>query len=348
METDDTQQGGEGLSIEQAVAGYVKATATEAIPKDDAEVEEETDGTTTDDELQTSDEGEGEETDGETASEDDAAESDDDEPESDQGRFVADNAKVRLPDGTVTTVHELKRGNLREADYTRKRQEDAALSAETAAEREALEASKKQIDEERAYFKRLVQSIIPDEPDPALYATDPYAHGQQKLAREEWLKHLTYLDQQDQQTAKERAAKFEADQRERGQREWDALLGALPELKAVASDEKELEKRLDKFTGDLKRYGKTYGFTPQEIASVALDHRQAVVLSKAIKWDKLQASKAQVAKKVEGRPPVQKGGKRLNPGDHRARQATDAMNRLKQSGSVEDATAAYLASLNKG
>ncbi len=345
METDDTQQGGEGLSIEQAVAGYVKATATEAIPKDDAEAADETNGTTTDDELQTSDEDASEETDGETASEDDAAESDDDEPESEGGRFVADDAKVRLPDGTVTTVHELKRGNLREADYTRKTQETSALHSETAAQRERLEASQKQIDEQRDYVVSLVKSIVPPPPDPTLADPqspnfDPVAYQAADVKHKSWMQHLTYLEQQGEQSAKERADKAEAAAKERDQREWDALVTKLPDLKD--------EKRLDAFVADLKKYGKTWGLTAQDMAAFPQNHVYSFIAAKAIKWDKLQASKAQVAKKVEGRPPVQKGGKRLNPGDHRARNATDAMNRLKQTGSVEDATAAYLASLNKG
>jgi hypothetical protein len=77
--------------------------------------------------------------------------------------------------------------------------------------------------------------------------------------------------------------------------------------------------------------------------AVALNHVYAVIADKARRWDKLQASKANVQKKVEGRPPVQKGGKRLNPSEAKARQATDAMTRLGNTGRLDDAVAAYLA-----
>jgi len=345
METDDTPQGGESLSIDQAAAAYAKTLTTEAIPKDDAEAGDEADGTTTDDELQTpDDDGASDETDGETAEQDDAAESDDDEPDSEQGRFVADNAKVRLADGTVTTVHELKRGNLREADYTRKRQEDAALSSETATEREALKASKQQVEQERDYMVRLVKSIIPEEPDPALYTTDPFAFGQQEIARKQWMKHLEFLEQQGKASVKEREAKAAADENELLDREWKALIA-----KAPAMAEK---KSFDKFVDDLKEHAPSYGIDPKDMGDIvnrlARDHREVLFVKDALSWRKLQASKAQVAKKVEGRPPVQKGGKRLNPGDRSARAATDAMTRAKAEPSVENVTAAYLASLNKG
>lgn len=337
MENTDTQPGGETLSIDEAAKAYA-ATQTkepEGQPEDDEEVE-----ATTDDELQASDEGEGEETDGETDPDSEAEDENDADPESDQGRFVAGNGKHRLADGTVITVAELAAGYMKDGDYRQKTTEAANLKREAVAAREAVEASKKEIEEQRAYVASLVKSIIPAAPDPALLDTDPMAYMRQENVRKQWMDHLAYLDQQSQQTAKERAAKAEAEAKEKGQREWGALLEKLPDLKD--------EKKLDRFVSDIKTYGKTYGFTPQELGRVAMDHRQAVVLSKAIKWDKLQASKAQVAKKVEGKPPVQKGGKRLNPSDARARQATDAMNRLKQTGSVEDATAAWLATLNKG
>jgi len=68
------------------------------------------------------------------------------------------------------------------------------------------------------------------------------------------------------------------------------------------------------------------------------------VLHKAAEWDRLQASKPTVQKKVENRPPVQKSGKRLTPDAQKAQRAADAVNRLKSSGSVEDAALAYLAS----
>src|SRR5688500_16103369 len=49
------------------------------------------------------------------------------EPEIKGGRFAPDTAKVTLEDGTVITVAELKRNNLFQRDYTRKRQEEAEV-----------------------------------------------------------------------------------------------------------------------------------------------------------------------------------------------------------------------------
>jgi len=338
----DTETGGEELSIDQAAAAYAKLS-TPAVPTDQAKEDNSAQGDTeTDDELQAADEDAGEEDDGETADADHAESEDDadDDPDSEGGRFVADNARVRItnPDGTTgfTTVAELKRGSLREADYTRKTQEVSAKHSEVERQSAAIEVSEKQLTEKLAYVESVIKSIVPAEPDPAMLQTDPVGYMQQKAHREQWMQHLSYLESEQQRAAQERQAKSGETEKETADREWNELLVKAPELKDP--------KRLDRFVSDMKEHASAYGIKPDELRAVALDHRQALVLRDAIAWRKLQASKPNVAKKVEGRPPVQKGGRRLSPGEHKARSTSDAINRLKQSGSEADAVAAYLAS----
>jgi len=340
MEDTDTSNGGESLSIDQAAAAYVKATSTPEVVTDQAEAEEHDESETTDDELQASDEDEGDETDGETA-EEDQAEDGEDEPESEQGRFVADNARVRLPDGTFTTVAELKSGSLRNADYTRKTQEVAEQRRAVESQSERIKASEAQLQQQTEYVQELLRAIIPAAPDPKLLDTDPMGYIQQEAQHKQWSQHLAYLDQQRQQAAEARKAEAEGQQREVANREWNTLLEKAPEFRD--------QKRAQAFVQDSIKHGiETYGFTQAELReALGMDHRQILVLRDAIAWRKLQASKATVAKKVEGRPPVAKGGKRLNPSEHRARAANDALSRLKSSGSEADAVAAYLA-LKKG
>lgn len=336
----DTQEGGDALSVEQAAAAYAK-TASEAVETDQADIEDNDEGDTTDDELQASGEDEGEEADGETGDEDQAEDDDtESDTESDQGRFVSDNAKVRLPDGTVTTIADLKQGSLRNADYTRKTQEVAEQRRALETQSHAIQASQQQIEQQRQYMASLLQSIVPPPPDPTMLNTDPMGYMTQKAQHEQWVAHLSYLQQEEQRTEQERQAQASESERETANREWQALLDKAPELKD--------EKRVNRFVSEVREHGTSYGFTPEELRTVALDHRQALVLKDAIAWRKLQASKGTIAKKVEGRPPVTKGGKRLSSGAQKARHVTDAITRLKQTGSVEDATAAYLASLNKG
>lgn len=340
----DSPQAGEALTIDQAAAAFVKATSTPAVSDDHAKDEVETQGDdTTDDELQ-ADESAGEEDDGDTAKED-QAEDGEDEPESEQGRFVADNARVKLPDGTFTTVAELKQGSLRNADYTRKTQEVSEQRKAVETQSERLTASEKRSEEMTAYNIALIKSIIPPEPDPtkadprhANY--DPAGYQADQVAYSEWAKHLAYLEGQQTAAQKERASKATETEKETADREWATLTEKLPHLKD--------SKRVDQFVADIKKAGEFLGYTPAEMKVVALDHRHALALDIVNKWNKLQASKATVAKKVEGRPPVQKGGKRLNPSEVRARASTDAMSRLKETGSEADAAAAYLANRKTG
>lgn len=338
----DAPQGSESLTIDQAAAAYSKAMAPKEVQPDQSKgAEQEPSDDTTDEELPEGDEPQSEEDDGETAEDDQAEDGEDVKPESEQGRFVADNAKVRLPDGTVTTIAELKSGSLRNADYTRKTQEVSEQRKAVEAQSEALKASQQQIEQMREYNIALVKSIIPPEPDPqkanpASPNYDPAGYQAEEVAYRQWAQHLAYLESQQTQAQQERAKKATETEKETADREWNTLVEKLPHLKDA--------KRVDPFVADLRKYAtETYGFKPEEMKAIALDHRLALALNDAIKWNKLQASKANVQKKVEGRPPVQKGGKRLNPAEAQARRATDAMTRLKETGRLDDAVAALLA-----
>ena len=335
---DDTITGGETLSIDEAASRYVQSTAPQEVEDDQADDVEQDEGDTTDDELQASDENEeaGEEDEGEPGDEDQAEESDEEDPESEQGRFVADNAKVRLEDGTVISVSDLKKGSLLHADYTRKTQEAAELRRTAEAQSESVKQAEQQIIEQRQYMTTLLQSVTPQAPDPSLVRTDPVAYMEQKAQYEQFTAHLEYLRQQDQQTQQQRQQEAQAKRSEKVNTEWAALLEKAPDLKD--------KTKFSAFESKLIKFAPEFGFSPQELMeAVPYDHRMALVLKDALAWRKLQASKPQAVKKTEGRPPVHRGGKRLGPQAQKARQADAAITRLKSTGSVEDAARAYLA-----
>lgn len=341
-ENDAEELGGESLSIEQAAAAFIKATTTNEADKGQSEVEDQDEGATTDDELQASDEDVSEETDGETEDEGQAEETEDEtEPETERGRIVAHDGRVKLPDGSWSTVGELIQGNLRDRDYRQKTMEAAELKKAATAQSEALKASEEQLNQQRDYVISLVKSIIPPPPDPdkanpRSEKYDPAGYQAEQVAYQQWAQHLTYLETEQQRIQQERQAKTETETKEKIDKEWATALEKLPELKDA--------KKLEAFGRDTLKYGALYGYSPQELALIHHDHRNLVVMKKAMAWDKLQESKANVQKKVEGRPPIQRGGNRLSAGAKQARNATDAMNRLKKTGSVDDAVAAYLAS----
>src|SRR6187549_573285 len=120
MDENDSPQAGEELSIDQAAAAYAKISTPNAADTGQVEDEEQSESEPADDELQASDEDAGEEAEGETEDEGQADEETDDEPETERGRYVAHNGRVKLPDGTESTVDDLIKGNLRDRDYRQK------------------------------------------------------------------------------------------------------------------------------------------------------------------------------------------------------------------------------------
>lgn len=336
-ENDALETGGDDLTIDQAAARYA-AVNSNAVP-DQAEEEAPDDSETTDD-LNAPPEGgypdDEAEDEGETGAED-QAEDEEQEPESDQGRFVADNAKVRLEDGRIVSVSELKKGSLLNADYTRKTQEVAEQRRSVESQSAQLKQLETQLSEQREYVSQLMQSILPQEPDPALAATDPYGYTTQKANYDAMMRHVAYLQQQSETQRAQQEAEAQAARVQKSNAELAALIEKVPAFKD--------QTRFTGFVNDAREFGQKFGFSPQELAEgIGYDHRMAMVLHKAIQWEKLQASKPKVQSKVEGRPPIQKGGKRLSPDGQRARTQSVAMERLKTSGSVDDAVAAYLAS----
>lgn len=337
---DDAISGGDELSLSEAVTAFTQPEATEEVQEDqtdDVEVDESE--IADDDELQASDEEAGDEVDGEDG-EDDQAEvddTDDAEPESEQGRFVADNARVKLADGTIVSVEDLKKGSLLHADYTRKTQETAEQRRALDAQSESVTKAEQQLIEQRDYMTALMQSITPQAPDLEMLRTDPMGYWEKEAQHKQFTEHLNYLASQTTETQTKRQQEAQARRQAKMSTEWGSLLEKAPELKD--------KSKFTAFEADLNAVGPEYGFTLQELMeNVPYDHRMALVFKDAIAMRKLRASKPQVAKKGEGRPPIHKGGKRLNPQAQKARQASEAITRLNSSGSVKDGIAALLAS----
>jgi hypothetical protein len=337
MENDDTESGGESLSIEQAASAFVKATSEEAPKAKPTEEAEQ--GEQADDELQASDEDEGE-SEGEDDPEGQAEDEDDQEPESDHGRFVASNGKVRLPDGTVSTVSDLIAGNMKERDYRQKTMELAPQRRALEEQSSAVKASEQQVNEQREYLSHLLESLTPQAPEPPTDPNDPIAYIEYMRAKDNYDRyaaHSQYIQQQMGMTRQQAEEQAKQQRMQRAAEENVALQEKIPALRDPA--------KLKALVDDILSAGEAVGYSRQEIAeSVPYDHRMSLVLQKAAKWDRLQASKPKVSEKVQGRPPVQRSGKQVSNDAKRAQRTNDAMSRLRQTGSLEDATAAYLAS----
>jgi hypothetical protein len=217
---------------------------------------------------------------------------------------------------------DLIKGHMLHEDYTRK-------TTELAQERQRIRA-----EESQAYTQQLQQmkavltaAVGQDQQiDWAKLANeDPAEYVRQQHAAQERQRALNLLTQRQAEEAERNLA-------ETLTREQSKLLERRPEWK-------DDSKRGEDFAAMRGYLAKDYGFSEQEINSLT-DHRHMDIAWKASQYDKLQASKPQVTKKVEKLPV-----RHERPGvasDGRGTKST--MDKLRRSGRVEDA-AAHIASL---
>jgi hypothetical protein len=338
------------LSMSEGIAAFA-ATQTEPEPEEEAEqgqseAEEGTEGAEAEDEVSD----EETETEGEPEDEGQAEEEEtEDEPESERGRYVAHDGRVKLADGTEVTVNDLIQGNLRDRDYRQKTMELAENRKAFEAQSSAFKQREQIVEQQREQLVEIINSIVPPEPDPSMVNPssanyDPVAYMAQKANRDQWVAHLQKLDADKREAAERGQAETAQQRQQKSVQAQEALIEAVPEFKNDPTG-----KKLDAFYADVRDFGKQYGFTTEELVNgIGYDHRMALVMRKAIAFDKLQAAKPKVQGKTETRPPVQRGSKRVAPAEQKARQVNAAMERLNSSGKLSDGVAALLALERKG
>lgn len=316
--------GGDGdLSIDEAVKAYA-AGSTESVSNDHEEEEQEAEALEADNSV--------DEEDGDQQADDDASEED---PEDDAEPIADDRRKVKLDDGTVITVGELKRGNLREADYTRKTQAHAAEVEAFEAHREQISQFEQQLAAARDLNIRILESRMPQRPSLDLLSSDPLGYIHAKEAYDSQLAEYQQLQAEASQYREQQARNAALERQERLAREMHMLHSKAPEF-ADAS-------KRDAIAREMMPIAAEFGFSQQEVGNID-DHRLLLALRELARLKKASSGALKtIAKKVEARPPVQTGAKRASPGAQQARAADAAMNRLKQTGSLQDGVKAYLA-----
>lgn len=257
-------------------------------------------------------------------------EPDESEAEIKGGRFAPDTAKVTLDDGTVTTIAELKRGTLFHRDYTQKTQALAEEKKTFEAERQQVSQLAQQVEQLREYASWYAEQYIPKKPEPFTgdRMNDPMGYLQWSQKNDEWLAHAqAYQQFQQQKTATEQQKKGETDKQfqERRLREAEALGKAIPVLKDPVKGKAAWEAMV---TGAAE-----YGYTPEDLDAV-VDHRQLVILRKAIAYDRLKAKAPQAPAEAARRPPVREG--RRAPADQQqTRQKQSLTERLNRPGNFD-------------
>jgi hypothetical protein len=315
------------LSMDEAIKAYA-AVSPEEVQKDHPEEEEEA----PEEDAELSDEEE--EVDGEPAEEDDAEEGDDSDEIKAEGKFVSKDGKVRLPDGSVASIDDLIKGNLREADYTRKNQERAERERQLEAKQAQITQFEQQLAQTRDLTIKVLQARIPQEPDAEMLMSDPIGYMQAKASYDKGMMELNKLNAETQQIREHQQALAAQQHQETLAREQQLLAQKVPEL----SDPKKKDATIKAILSTATEYG----ISQEEFATIT-DHRVVVALRDLARLKSITKATQTVPQKIAGKPPVQTGSKRVAPDQARAREADTALQRLNKTGSLRDGVAAYLA-----
>lgn len=238
--------------------------------------------------------------------------------------------KVKV-DGQEVEVNlaEALNGYSRDSDY---RQKTAAL-AET---RQKFEAEQTQWAADRQNTARLMLTVLENvqagyvgqPPDRSMQETDLAGY---LMAKEAYQERKAFFDQAVQQAM----GVHETGSREQMQKlqqhrdaEAQKLVQKLPQL---ADEKRGAEER-----ARVKAYLKSEGFTDQELANL-VDSRTAVMAWKASQYDAIQKSKPLTEKKVAALPKFIRPGASTSKSAQKADALSQLQQRLRKSGSVDDA-----------
>ena len=229
-------------------------------------------------------------------------------------------------------LDELINGYQRSKDYTQKSQALAEQRKAIEAEREHLEQVKQ---ERMAYAQKLkaLDSFLSQqnkgEDLEVLKETDPIGYAVKVAEQSQREKQLAVVRAEQQRIAQQQQAEQQQPLQNHLKAESEKLASVIPELSTPKGDAIRKE---------IREYAKSVGWSDQELASV-YDHRAVLTLYKAMKFEQLQKGKPETLKKVQQAPKMLKPG--TSTPDTKSTQDKQVMQRLRQSGKVRDAAAAF-------
>ena len=266
----------------------------------------------------------------EEATEEETTEEEPDGPSAEAGRFAADTANVRLKDGTVISVQDLKRGFLSQASFTRGTQENAKERETLASQKAEVEQYARTLQGQRDFILQISQQFLPPAPDETLLdgnspSYDPLRYMALKADYDKKVGVLTKL-QQAAQTDQARATKEQQSARQELQkREAKLLLEAMPELEKPAVYQKFWAESVDTMA--------EYGFSQEELAD-AVDHRLYRVFRDLAAYRRARKSIPAVKQAVQSKP-VLSGKRRMDPKDKTSREQIVRKEQLRRTGDFD-------------
>lgn len=229
-------------------------------------------------------------------------------------------------------LDELINGYQRSKDYTQKSQALAEQRKAIEAERSHLEQVKQ---ERQAYAQKLqaLDSFLSQqnkgEDLEVLKETDPIGYAVKVAEQSQREKQLAVVRAEQQRIAQQQQAEQQQTLQNHLKAESEKLASVIPELATPKGDAIRKE---------IREYAKSVGWSDQELSSV-YDHRAVLTLYKAMKFEQLQKGKPETLKKVQQAPKMLKPG--TSTPSTKSSQEKQAMQKLRQTGKVRDAAAAF-------
>lgn len=327
---DEVTKSEETLKTEEAaVTSRQKPTvdpdeqAVESLTEDDEEEDTDPDG-----DEESEDESDEEE------DEENSEGAEDEEDEQDEPETV-----FQLEDGTEVDLDELKRGYLRQSDYTKKTQE-------VAEGRKQIQQAFQQREQERQVLAEnlnLALSVV--EPQlaelagtdwDALAREDAYTYAEKRALFDQAQARYNKLAESAQSVVQQTQAQTRQQMQLKLQQEARKLQMAIPDF-ADPTRGKALKQELNDYAVQ------SIGLSENEARGIT-DHRMIILMKKAMEFDRLSESGLSVAKKKVSKAPKRslKPGKPTSRADKQTQARKQQQAKLRQSGKIDDAVALLL------
>jgi len=279
-----------------------------------------------------------EETDEEALEEEVEEESEEDEPEATEEEDE-DSDEVEVEERKTfrvkangeekdVTLDELVSGYQKGEDYTKKSQALAEDRKKVEAEAHAVNEAMQMREQYAQRLGQVQQLLAQDANDGTnleeLKENDPIQYAIKVAEKTENNKKLQLLQQEQNKLAQAQQQQVAQHQAKLVAHEAQMLTEKVKEF----SDPKKAEQ----LKGEIRNFGKSIGFTDNELAQV-YDHRHVMVMQKAMEYDKLQKANPSVTKKLAKAPKMAKKGNKVANVDVYTKQKK----RLKSSGKLTDA-----------
>ncbi|CCN84541.1 conserved hypothetical protein [Vibrio nigripulchritudo SFn27] len=234
---------------------------------------------------------------------------------------------ITLDDGESVQLDELKKGYFRQKDYTHKTEALAQERKAVATLRENYDQQAQSLQTAYQNLTQFLESLIPPEPDLGLAQSDPAAFQYQTALRNSAVAEIEKVFAASEQAQSTIQAASEQDKAHVRSEEDAKLLNAMPMLKDPG--------RRASFDAANKKTALEFGFSEQDIESTA-DHRILQLVHYARIGKVAEKNRKNARRRLTEKPSK---GNRSTPAPGKPPKNREAMKRLTESGTLEDAMA---------